>query len=788
MSNISNNTETLKKMRDFGIAKYRETQRIYRENGLRGETESCRRVMRSVVPQVGEALCKELEFYSHRRNNPPLFLMFIMDFDGYELGHITLKCLMDMMDSLPKMQEVAVNVGSAVEAVARRRYFEEHRGEWDKYLLKKKQRVLKGNRRSQMEVFFEEEEKHEMFGDFIRFRLWTPRHKATLGMWLFEQVRMHSGLFELFYHKSRVGHSTKHVRPSKNFNDWLNRFDKWRELMRPHYLATPDVPAKWEGNNVGGYKHDGEMNLTFVKYRGDVGDMHKIFNSVNNIQSVKWQINKQVLDVATKSWTEGLLLGGMPHNEEVQIEDYYDGDCPVELSDWKTRKRRAIEANLKTRGARFRTAKTMYTANYYFKNLTDGFYFPHNVDYRGRVYPLPSFVNPQSDDLGRSLLLFAKGEQIVDEEDFEWILIAGANAFGAKGTFEERVAWAKSRESCILASADDPIGEQWWTEASDPWNMLAFCFEYKKWKDEGYGYTSYFPVHQDASNNGIQLMSMLLRDEESARQVNLCADAPLGDMYQQVADNVTEILKKDRSKDALAAGWYRFGVNRKFAKPIVMARPYGARCYNSVDVLMPVYEDMVEKSYRPFEKGENLTAIGYLAKLINKEVDKLLPKHMALMGWLKDLYKDGALEWTTPYGYSVKSVIYRYKKVEFMTAVNGLLDKCYIKKEEGVDKKRIRRAFIANYIHSLDASVVHKVADQMEFDMGFVHDSFCSHAPNVKAMKRLLLKTYNEYFSRDLLDELSKEVAITQDTEVHSRPQLGTYDVSQIHRCSYVFH
>jgi DNA-directed RNA polymerase len=76
----------------------------------------------------------------------------------------------------------------------------------------------------------------------------------------------------------------------------------------------------------------------------------------------------------------------------------------------------------------------------------------------------------------------------------------------------------------------------------------------------------------------------------------------------------------------------------------------------------------------------------------------------------------------------------------------------------------------------------------MEFDIGFVHDSFCAHAPNVKAMKRLLLKTYKEYFSRDLLDELSKEVAITQDTEVQSRPQLGTYDVSQIHRCPYVFH
>lgn len=779
---------TFSKMRDFGIAKYRETQRMFRENGLRGETESCQRVMRATLPQVGEAITKELEFYSHRRNNPPLFLMFVMDIDGFELGHICLKALMNMMDGLPKLQEVGVNIGSAVEAVARRRYFEEHRGEWDEYLLNKKQKVFKGNRRSQMEIFFEEEEKHERHNDFIRFKLWEPRHKAGLGLWLFEQVRMHSGLFELFYKKAKIGHSVKHVRPSKKFDDWLHRFDKWRELMKPMYLATPEVPCKWEGSNVGGYDHDGELNLTFVKYRKDVADMHKLFNPVNKIQSVKWQINKQVLEVATKSWTESLCLGNMPHNEEVQIEDYYEGDDATELSDWKSRKRRAIESNLKLRGRRFRTSKTIYIGNYYNKNLSDGFYFPHNVDYRGRVYPLPSFVNPQGDDLGRSLLLFGDGQQIVDEEDLEWILVSGANAFGVKGSFEERVAWVKSRAECIVASAEDPIGEQWWTEAGDPWSMLAFCFEYKKWKDEGFGYMSYYPVHQDASNNGIQLMSLLLRDEGVGRQVNLVPDLPCGDIYETVIEKVMEILKRDKSKCAISAAWFKFGISRSFAKPIIMARPYGARSYNSIDVLTPVYEDQVERSYRPFEKGENLTAIGFLARLINKEVDKLLPNHMNLMKWLRSLYRDGALQWTTPYGCSVTSVVNRYKKVMFHTAVNGLLDKCYVKKEEGVDKKRIRRSFIANYIHSIDAAVVHKVADEMEFDIGFVHDSFCSHAPNVKAMKRLLLKTYKEYFSRDLLEELSKEIAITQDTEPSERPQLGTLDVSKLSRCSYVFH
>ena len=173
-----------------------------------------------------------------------------------------------------------------------------------------------------------------------------------------------------------------------------------------------------------------------------------------------------------------------------------------------------------------RTGKTIYIANWYAKNLKDGFYFPHNVDYRGRVYPLPALVNPQGDDLGRNMLLFAKGEQIVDEEDFKWICVHGANMYGTKGTFEERVKWIKSREECILASAADPFEEQWWTDASDPWGFLAFCFEYSKWKKEGYGYVSYLPVHQDASNNGIQIMSLLLRDEKIGRKVNLIPDAP----------------------------------------------------------------------------------------------------------------------------------------------------------------------------------------------------------------------------------------------------------------------
>lgn len=36
-------------------------------------------------------------------------------------------------------------------------------------------------------------------------------------------------------------------------------------------------------------------------------------------------------------------------------------------------------------------------------------YFPHNMDFRGRVYPISPYLSHMGDDINRSLLLFAKG-------------------------------------------------------------------------------------------------------------------------------------------------------------------------------------------------------------------------------------------------------------------------------------------------------------------------------------------------------------------------------------------
>lgn len=40
------------------------------------------------------------------------------------------------------------------------------------------------------------------------------------------------------------------------------------------------------------------------------------------------------------------------------------------------------------------------------------FFYPHNVDFRGRVYPIPPHLSHIGNDISRGLLMFADGKKI----------------------------------------------------------------------------------------------------------------------------------------------------------------------------------------------------------------------------------------------------------------------------------------------------------------------------------------------------------------------------------------
>src|SRR5690606_2131173 len=108
------------------------------------------------------------------------------------------------------------------------------------------------------------------------------------------------------------------------------------------------------------------------------------------------------------------------------------------------------------------------------------FYFPHNIDFRGRAYPLPTYLNHMGADHVRGLLKFAEGKEL-GEHGLRWLKIHLANVFGfSKASLDEREAFTEENLRNVFDSATSPLGgSRWWLDGEDPWQCLAACFELK---------------------------------------------------------------------------------------------------------------------------------------------------------------------------------------------------------------------------------------------------------------------------------------------------------------------
>lgn len=107
------------------------------------------------------------------------------------------------------------------------------------------------------------------------------------------------------------------------------------------------------------------------------------------------------------------------------------------------------------------------------------FWLPHNIDFRGRVYPIPPHLNHLGSDLARSLLVFHEPKEL-GQNGLDWLKIHLINLTGLKKreSIKHRLSFANKILDDILDSADNPLdGKMWWTQSDEPWQTLACCIE-----------------------------------------------------------------------------------------------------------------------------------------------------------------------------------------------------------------------------------------------------------------------------------------------------------------------
>jgi DNA-directed RNA polymerase len=247
------------------------------------------------------------------------------------------------------------------------------------------------------------------------------------------------------------------------------------DLFNPIYLPMIVEPRPWTSLSEGGYlstpmKFFKRQTGKRAQQRLGKADLSTVYTAVNALQNTPYRINQAIDRFQRDAWARGLPFFGLERREaRARAERERDSAKPQSKGEASSEdQRKGLE---KTMAFRFAQSARLYAE--------ERFYFPCQVDHRGRVYPVPPLMNPQSDHIGRALIEFADGKPLSNNRGVYWLAIHLANCYWKKKkvSFKKRRAWVQENEVEILDFAANPLRiHRFWIEADQPWRAKTRCY------------------------------------------------------------------------------------------------------------------------------------------------------------------------------------------------------------------------------------------------------------------------------------------------------------------------
>lgn len=663
----------------------------------------------------------------------------------------------------------------------------------------------------------------------FRYLTYSKKELISLGATLVEYLCNSTGLFEV----DNTLEVTKVIPTAKFLDNWNASTD---DLIHRavHYIPTIIEPKEWTSTYSGAY-YSGVINAHFIRLRGtkiaktyerlvNELDIKQVYQAVNKIQRTPYRLNKAIIEVIQHLLDNNISFNGFPSSEPLPeiINTLTPTSTEEQIRKYKDSVIERIYEESRRKSHMLRVILILNQAKQ-FCNY-EKIYIPHNIDFRGRVYPLP-MLNPQGDDLTKALFTYSDPVPCVDENDFNLLCIQGANLYGNdKISFSDRIKFIKDQSQTILDVANDPYGNRMhWQEADEPFQFLAFCFEYANavnymnaHNNSIIGYKCGIVIAFDGTCSGIQHYSAMLRDPIGGKAVNLInSDIPM-DIYGIVAERVNEIATFDAQNGTpdtyiddkyrkgekrlkygtktLAQLWLTYGITRKVTKRSVMTLSYGSEQYGFSE---HIYEDIVVDS--SLFRHKERQASRYMAGLIWQAVNEKLKAAPEAMKWLKYVAKEYTkrglmVSWTTPLGLPVMQQYTNYRKEEFRLKIRGtrITRRCYYldETEKELSEREQIQGIAPNFIHSLDASHLMLVVNHAELNnYTTVHDSFGTSLGEAQKLKEELpLQFYLLYCMDSPLESLRQEAEEKLSTVIKAPPTQGTLDLTEVMNAQYLFH
>lgn len=602
-----------------------------------------------------------------------------------------------------------------------------------------------------------------------------------------------------------------------------------RSAIAFYPMPMTEQPLDWrldqEGNAVGGYT-DYQFNLVRADQRNVnyLDFSQQIYDSINYIQSTPWIVNKEVLTTLKSDLVEPIrsdfVKGEYPDVAECQYEyDLKDEVLVSKLDQSLVAELRVIRKQYNDQVALYRadasdfeSALGKYRAIKLAVKIAEKYkdeeviYFPHSYDFRGRVYPLPIGLTPQGSDAVKALLLY-KNVQEVDERGVLWNYAYLASLFGDdKLDFLER---AKRGQELLLAD---------YKEADEPYQFLSHQIELQKYEVDN----NYIPntrIHLDACNSGSQFTSSITGDLSGCLATNVMPsyeDDKLvrKDAYMLVAEKALELTGEliKTAEDSQTKQIYEFfyelltSDGRKICKVPVMVSNYGGTAGGRTEILWNMFRELgVER------KWITRKIAAMFSKIIGNSITGTLKGGKAFEEYIHKMNNMVArnnvpVTWTTSDGFKVthlKKKELKPKQVKCMLP-NARKSTIIMKKlySDKLSLPKMKSAISPNYIHSLDAELLRRVALRMKeegiVDSDWIHDSFGSHPNDVDLMLDITKEEFADLVKRDPLkildDELNTQLVLDSatirllaDCELPRLNEFIMKDVDQIYNSDWFF-
>lgn len=778
------------------------------QDGSAAESGPVQQLIRNTMQTLVDGIALKIKSMTGVRGKPHPAFHLLKGEDPAVLAYHTIREVMDCISRSRKVTDISLAIGGAIEQELNYRLWREQDAKAYKITQKHMQQATTGERKAaitrRMFKLSEIEGRHE----------WADSLKANTGLFLLDVLLSCTELFELTTVPIGNNKMSTILVARQAVLDWLSNANASRMLYATVRMPMI-VPCKdWTGVTGGGYLTDMGGRLRLVKTRAkgylrslDDVDMPMVYAAINAVQSVPWSVNARVLDVALECRKQGIRVKGFPNTQLAPIPS--PPCAPEELpklreTDRPTYVKWAREAaavhgeNAKLPAKLSEVGQKLSIAERFVKH--DRFYFPHVMDFRGRLYPVPVYLHPQGDDLARGLLQFADAKPIT-ERGIYWLMVHIANCYGVdKVSNDDRVAWTQKNLDLLMDSGLMPLdGQGFWMKAEDPWQALAACFELTGAQIEGPGYLSRLSIPMDGTCNGLQNFSALLRDEVGGAATNLVPGDKPSDIYTQVAVKVAARVEADAySGNPLAMLWVG-KVTRKILKQPVMTLPYGATKSGMVNQIESAAEDVGIAT--TFPKENSWAAYSYLAAITYETIGTVVIAAVGAMDWLRAVAGIVASEkypvrWTSPSGFPV-SQDYRVTSSKPVDVhINGARHCIHLGQDtDKLDRRRQVTGISPNLIHSYDAAHLHRtvvIAKANGIDhMSLIHDSYGTHACNTDLLHVALREAFVQQYSGNLLGEFRDELAMQIPPELAAKlpeiPPMGNLEIEDVKKSTYFF-